>query len=178
MLQISRKSIQAHVSFSDFKMCCEKEEEKYEENKTNFEGAYLGKSLADSAQIWNWGCPPQGNSHRKFRVFLVRECWATDAWKQHFLYSCKIHICLSRTLGFLGRTTHYRVSWWWFLQKQTNQYKENFINLKSIQIIVIKYKKIRLVTYFCRYSCAHLNLIIQPCHDELEIKFPIEYLQE
>jgi len=32
-------------------------EEKYEENKTNFEGTYLGNSLADSAQIWNWRCP-------------------------------------------------------------------------------------------------------------------------
>jgi len=26
-------------------------------NKTNFEGAYLGNGLADSAQIWNWRCP-------------------------------------------------------------------------------------------------------------------------
>jgi len=32
-------------------------EEKYEENKTNFEGAYLGNSLVNSAQIWNWRCP-------------------------------------------------------------------------------------------------------------------------
>jgi len=30
---------------------------KYEENKTNFEGAYLGNGLADSAQNWNWRCP-------------------------------------------------------------------------------------------------------------------------
>ena len=50
------------------------EEEKYEENKTNFEGAYLGNSLADSAQNWNWRCPPRGNSHRKSRVLLLREC--------------------------------------------------------------------------------------------------------
>jgi len=35
----------------------EKEEEKYEENKMNFEGAYLGNGLVDSAQIWNWRCP-------------------------------------------------------------------------------------------------------------------------
>ena len=35
----------------------EEGEEKYEENKTNFEGAYLGNGLADLAQIWNWGCP-------------------------------------------------------------------------------------------------------------------------
>jgi len=31
----------------------EREEEKCEENKTNFEGAYLGNGLPDSAQIWN-----------------------------------------------------------------------------------------------------------------------------
>jgi len=29
----------------------EEGEEKYEENKTNFEGAYLGNGLVDSAQI-------------------------------------------------------------------------------------------------------------------------------
>jgi len=29
----------------------EGEKEKYEENKTNFEGTYLGKGLADLAQI-------------------------------------------------------------------------------------------------------------------------------
>jgi len=35
----------------------EEGEEKYEENKTNFEGAYLGNGLADLAKIWNWRCP-------------------------------------------------------------------------------------------------------------------------
>ena len=32
-------------------------EEKYEEDKTNFEGAYLGNGLVDSAQIQNWRFP-------------------------------------------------------------------------------------------------------------------------
>jgi len=38
----------------------EEGEKKYEKNlksKTNFEGAYLGNGLADSAEIWNWRCP-------------------------------------------------------------------------------------------------------------------------
>jgi len=35
----------------------EEGEEKYKENKTNFEGAYLRNGLVDSAQIWNWRCP-------------------------------------------------------------------------------------------------------------------------
>ena len=30
-----------------------KDEEKYKENKTNFEGTYLGDGWADSTQIWN-----------------------------------------------------------------------------------------------------------------------------
>ena len=59
----------------------------------------------------NGSTPPWGNSHRNFGVLLVREYWATDAWKRRFLYSCKIHTCLSRAPGFLGRMTHYSVSW-------------------------------------------------------------------
>jgi len=39
------------------KSVAKKGEEKYKENKTNFEGAYLMNGLADSAQIWNWRCP-------------------------------------------------------------------------------------------------------------------------
>ena len=36
------------MSYSDFKKCCERRRRrKYEENKTNFEGAYLGNGLAD-----------------------------------------------------------------------------------------------------------------------------------
>ena len=49
------------------------------------------------------GAPPQRNSHSKFRVFLFKKC---------FLYWCKIHTCLLRVSGFLGRTTHYCVSWY------------------------------------------------------------------
>ena len=49
----------------------EEEEEKYEENKTNFEDAYFGNGLAD---FETEGAPPRGNSYRKFCVFLFREC--------------------------------------------------------------------------------------------------------
>jgi len=52
----------------------EEGEEKYEENKTNFEGAYLGNGLADSAQIWNWRCPTPRELTQKFHVFLFNEC--------------------------------------------------------------------------------------------------------
>jgi len=49
-------------------------EEKYEENKTNFEGAYLGNDLADSAQFWNWRCPTPRESTQKICVLLFWEC--------------------------------------------------------------------------------------------------------
>ena len=49
MLQISRQSIKACVSYRDFKVL--QKEEKYKKNMTNFEGAYLGNGLVDSAQI-------------------------------------------------------------------------------------------------------------------------------
>jgi len=55
-------------------------EEKYKENKTNFEGAYLMNGLANSAQIWNWRCPTSREFTQKFfHLFLFRECRATDA---------------------------------------------------------------------------------------------------
>ena len=41
-----------------FEKCCKKEKKKKQkENKTNFEGAYLGNGLVDSAQIWNFRYP-------------------------------------------------------------------------------------------------------------------------
>ena len=58
MLQISRQSI-------------EEGEEKYEENKTNFEGTCFGNSLVDSAQFGIEGAPSQGNSCRNFHVFYL-----------------------------------------------------------------------------------------------------------
>ena len=47
-----------------------KKGEKVEENKTNFEGTYLGNGLEDSVQIFNWRCPtPQGICIKKLECF-------------------------------------------------------------------------------------------------------------
>ena len=51
------------------------------------------------------GVPPWENLGRKLHVFLFRECRATNTWKRHFLYSCKIHTYLLHAPGFLGHTT-------------------------------------------------------------------------
>jgi len=47
-----------------------KKEKKYEENKPNFENAYLRNSLLDSAQNWNWECLTLRDFAQKF-LFVV-----------------------------------------------------------------------------------------------------------
>ena len=86
-----------------FQKVLRKEEEgEGEENKTNFEGAYLRNSLADSAQILNWKCPtPREN--------FVCFCSESVELQMRVFYT-PVHTCLSCATGFLGRTTHYRVS--------------------------------------------------------------------
>jgi len=88
-----------------------KEEEKYEESKTTLNAHISRTAWLISSKFGIGGAPPWGNLHRKICVSFFGECRATDAWKQHFLDSCKIHICLSCTPDFLGCMTHYYVSW-------------------------------------------------------------------
>ena len=75
------------MNYSDFKKFFEKKEENYEENKTNFEGAYFWNGLADSAQIRNWRCPTRGNLHSKIRAFLFWECRATEMHENNIFFT-------------------------------------------------------------------------------------------
>ena len=45
-----------------------RKEENYEENKTNFEGTYLGNY---QLKFGIGGAPPRGNSHRNFVCFCL-----------------------------------------------------------------------------------------------------------
>ena len=133
MLQISRQSIMACTSYSDFKKCCEKKKNKKKNTKKirwTLKVHISGTAGRIHLKFGIECAPPRGNSHS---VFLFRECWATDTWKQHFLYSCKIHTCLSCAPGFLGRTTHYHVSWY--------------------------YMTLKLVINGCLYPYNHFNLL-------------------
>jgi len=52
------KAIQSAHELKWFQKMLQKEgEEKCKENK-NLKDAYHGNDLAESAQIWNWRCPP------------------------------------------------------------------------------------------------------------------------
>ena len=62
-------------------------------------------------------------------------------------------------------------------KKQADKYKEKFVILQSIEIIVIKSKETRVVTYTCRYASGHLIPITQSCQNKLGIKCSLEYLQ-
>ena len=60
------------------------------------------------------------------------------------------------------------------IKKQTKKYKEKFVILQWIGIVVIKSKEIRVAIYTCIYSVGHLIPIIQSCQYELGIKYPLE----
>jgi len=61
LLQISKQSIEACVSYSDSKKCCEKK---------SFEGTYLGNGLVDSAPILELEVPhPEEICIEKFISF-------------------------------------------------------------------------------------------------------------
>jgi len=65
VLQISRQSIKACMNFKVLQ-----KEEKYEENETNFEVAYLSNSLTDSTHIWNRKChTPSKFTQKNFMCF-------------------------------------------------------------------------------------------------------------
>jgi len=57
-----------------------------------------------------------------------------------------------------------------YKKPQTNRYG---VILQAIRIIAIKKEK-RVVTYTSRYSIGHS---IQSCQEELETKYPLDYLQ-
>ena len=90
------------MSYSDFKKCCEKKKKNTKKIRQTLKAHISGTAWQIQLKFGIGDAPPQGNSHRKFRVLLFKECWATDAWKRRFIYSCKIHTCLSLAPGFLG----------------------------------------------------------------------------
>ena len=59
-------------------------EEKYEENKTNFEGAYLENGLTDLAQIRNWGCPTPREFAQKNSFASAQGVWSYICVKTAF----------------------------------------------------------------------------------------------
>ena len=86
-----------------------KKKKKHEETEPIFEVAYLGNALSDFAQIWNveycsWRACPQKKSS-----CFIKEAQSYGGAKIAFSFFLSIYSRVLRA-GFLGRTTHYRVS--------------------------------------------------------------------
>ena len=87
-------------------------EEKTKNKNWNFGLSYLGNALRDLIQFWNSAFP--------YRQALPQQMW-WSLGKRSQIYECvKIATLLflfiyslpfALTHGFLGSTTHYRVSW-------------------------------------------------------------------
>ena len=85
------------------------EEEKNEETKPIFEVAYLGNALSDFDLIWNVECWRWRECPQQKSSCFIKAAQSYGSSKIAFSFFLSIY---SRVLsaGFLGRTTHYRVS--------------------------------------------------------------------
>ena len=84
------------------KKVLQKREEKYKENKVNFEGAYLRNGLVDLAQIWNWRCLTPREVTQKFLYVFVQGVLSYRCMKTVFT-----PVKYTRDPGFLGRPIYY-----------------------------------------------------------------------
>ena len=87
----------------------EKEEKKNEETEPIFEVAYLGNARSDFAQIWNVECYSWGACPQQKSSCFIKEARSYGGAKIAFSFFLSIYSRVLRA-GFLGRTTHYRVS--------------------------------------------------------------------
>ena len=72
MLQISRKSIKAYASYSDFKKCCEKKKKEKKNTKKirqTLKANISGTAWQTQLKFRIGGAPPRGNLLRKIHVF-------------------------------------------------------------------------------------------------------------
>ena len=87
----------------------EEEEKKNEETQPIFEVAYLGNARSDFAQIWNEECCSWGACPQQKSSCFIKEAQSYGGAKIAFSFFLSIYSRVLRA-GFLGRTTHYRVS--------------------------------------------------------------------
>ena len=74
LLLPSKLLTKACMSYSEWSKMKKKaaDEEKYEENKTNFEGAYLSDGWEDSTRIWNRRCPTSREFSQQNWLFSIQ----------------------------------------------------------------------------------------------------------
>ena len=112
--QISRQSDNAFEFYSRFCKCATRKRKrrrrkKNEETQSIFEVAYLGNARSDFAQIWNVECCSWGACPQQKSSCFIKEAQSYGGAKIAFSFFLSIYSRVLRA-GFLGRTTHYRVS--------------------------------------------------------------------
>ena len=101
--------IAVFVSVRQEKEKYEEEEKKTEETEPIFEVAYLGNTQSDFAQIWNVECCSWRECPQQKSSCFIKEAQSYGGAKIAFSFFLSIYSRVLRA-GFLGRTTHYRVS--------------------------------------------------------------------
>ena len=82
---------------------------KNEETEPIFEVAYLGNARSDFAQIWNVECCSWRECPQQKSSCFIKGVQSYGGAKIAFSFFLSIYSRVLRA-GFLGRTTHYRVS--------------------------------------------------------------------
>ena len=108
--QISALSKYAFPSWSGFCVCAKR---KKQTKNWNFAHLYLRNSWRDLLQFWNVAS--------SYRQALPQQIWCSsdkiwqfmNAWESLLCYSCYILTPICARPTFLGRMTHYHVSWYW-----------------------------------------------------------------
>ena len=137
MCQISARSEYAFVIYGEFCKVCEmkkmkkKKKKKMKKLKRNFVRSYLGNGWSDFLQVWyvdspNWAARLQqiwfqsdkGSQSYigvkiafSFFLLIYSRCGAPASWAaRHTIVCLDVNILTVWRAGFLGRTTHHRVS--------------------------------------------------------------------
>ena len=99
--------------YSNFCKCATRKRKirrkKNKETEPIFEVAYLGNARSDFAQIWNVECCSWRECPQQKSSCFIKEAQSYGGAKIAFSFFLSIYSRVLRD-GFLGRTTHYRVS--------------------------------------------------------------------
>jgi len=91
---------------------------------------------------------PQGTYHSKNGVVLLRHCRVTDAWKWHFLGSCIMHTCQSRT----------HIGCAWPLSRHTTVYLDSgHFTFESVLLSIVTAMSTRTIVWAHQVYSGHFT---------------------
>ena len=106
VLRISRQSIKARASYSDFKKCCRKNKKNMKKIRRTLKAHILGRAWWIQFKFGIAGAPPQRNSHGKFCAFLFRECVELQMHENRIFFTPVKYTLVCRTPQVSWATRH------------------------------------------------------------------------